>query len=86
MTEPREQKRPFWLPWAKPDSPIYSRGWTIGSVSPSKRSTTRSQAEGSKMTEREKRSDEEQPQLIALVIEAGEDADWGELCYPPVRG
>ena len=25
------------------------------------------------------------PQLIALVIDAGEGADWGELCHPPVR-
>jgi len=47
MTEPKEQKEPFKITSAKPDSPIYSRGWTIGSVRPPKRSTTSSQADGS---------------------------------------
>jgi len=36
---------------APPDSPIYSRGWTIGSVAGSKRSTTNSRPEGSDKSE-----------------------------------
>ena len=47
MTEPKEQKEPFKITWAKPDSPIYSRGWTVGSVSPSRRYTESSQTEDS---------------------------------------
>ena len=41
------ESRPFWITWAKPDDPIYSRGWTVGSASPPRKSTRGPQGEAS---------------------------------------